>query len=151
MILLVLAAVGTTQGQQIVEETSSWFPPDALEWSNQVTAGDLDGDGDLDLVFANGGNFSSAGLDQKVRIYINAVEAFRFRDLTDERTGGHAGIYRGAELGDCDDDGDLDILLAQDFDRLPGLSDQRRRRLLHQRGRHPPARDPVEQLARPVR
>jgi len=111
----------SVSAQQFIDVTSSRFPvPNLAEWTNQVTIGDLDGDGDLDILFANGGNFSSAGPDLKMRVLINDG-AGRFTDQTDARTGGHAGIHRGVELGDCDRDGDLDILLAQDFDRLPGL------------------------------
>jgi hypothetical protein len=107
--------------QQFRNATTSLFPaPPPLEWTNQLTIGDLDGDGDLDIVWANGGNFSSPGAPQVARVYINNGSGF-FSDETAARTGNHAGLYRGVELGDCDRDGDLDVILAQDFNRLPQL------------------------------
>jgi hypothetical protein len=115
----VIPAVGG--GLQFTDQTSSRFPsPGPTEYTNQATIGDLDGDGDLDIVFANGGNFSSPGTPQKARVYINNGSGF-FSDQTDARTGGYSGLHRGVELGDCDQDGDLDILLVQDFNNLPGL------------------------------
>ncbi len=119
-LIVAIAAGGAALGQQFVESTATWFPdPNPAEWTNQLTVGDLDGDGDLDLVFANGGNFSTPGPALKARVFINVGGSFE--DQTDLRTGGHAGLYRGVELGDCDRDGDLDIVLAQDFDTRPNL------------------------------
>jgi len=108
-------------GPQFVDETASRFPsPGLLEYSNQLTIGDIDGDGDLDLIFANGGNFSSAGTPQKLRVFINNGAGV-FTDETDARTGGLTFLARGVELGDIERDGDLDIIIAQDFNRQPTL------------------------------
>jgi hypothetical protein len=110
-------------GIQFVDETVSRFPSPLLnEYTNQLTVGDLDGDGDLDLVFANGGNFTTAGTPQKLRVFINTgLNTGVFADETDARTGGLTFLARGAELGDIERDGDLDIIVAQDFNRQPTL------------------------------
>lgn len=121
MTSIMLLAGMVASSYQFVDETTTRFPqPGLLEYTNQVTVGDLDGDGDLDLVFANGGNFSSAGIPQKLRVFINNGAGV-FTDETDARTGGLTFIARGAELGDVDRDGDLDIIIAQDFNRQPTL------------------------------
>ncbi|MDH3402887.1 MAG: VCBS repeat-containing protein [Acidobacteriota bacterium] len=107
-------------GQQFVDETATRFPtPAATDYSNQATVGDLDGDGDLDLVFANGGNFASPGSPQVQRVYVNDGTGV-FTDESAARLGFSA-LARGAELGDVDGDGDLDLVFAQDFDRQPAL------------------------------
>jgi hypothetical protein len=107
--------------QQFTLETDTRFPqPNPTEYTNQVTAGDLDNDGDLDLVFANGPGFGGAGTPEMARIYINDGNGF-FTDETVDRTGGHSGLFRGVELGDVENDGDLDIVLAQDFANVPNL------------------------------
>ena len=110
---------------QFVDETATRFPgglAGVLEYTNQLTVGDLDGDGDLDLVFANGGGFSTASAPLKLRVWINTgVNSGVFADETDARTGGLTFIARGCELGDVERDGDLDIIIAQDFNRQPTL------------------------------
>jgi hypothetical protein len=106
-------------GQQFVEATATRFPsPNPSEYTNQLTIGDLDNDGDLDIIFANGGDYDQAGTPQRQRIYINDGGG-TFTDETNRLN--FAGLCRGVELGDIDNDGDLDVILAQDFDRLPGL------------------------------
>lgn len=111
----------TAAAQQFVEESTQRFPqPDPLEWTNQVSLADINGDGAIDVIFANGGNFSSPGTPQKVRILINDGSGF-FTDETDARTGGLAGRFRGVEFGDMDNDGDLDMILAADFNARPKL------------------------------
>jgi hypothetical protein len=116
--LLVMAAVAA--GQQFQEQTTSRFPsPNPTEWSNQLTVGDLDGDGDLDIIFANGGDFSIPGAPQVQRVYINDGGGV-FTDESAARLN-LLGLCRGVELGDIDNDGDLDVIFAQDFERQPLL------------------------------
>ena len=109
-----------THAQQFIEESASRFPSlDPPEYTNQLTIGDIDADGDLDLIFANGGNFGSPGPPQIQRVYINNGSGV-FTDESAARLG-FSGLCRGVELGDIDDDGDLDLIFAQDFNRLPHL------------------------------
>ncbi len=109
------------QAQQFVEQSTTRFPqPDPSEYTNQLTIGDIDNDGDLDIIFANGGNFSSAGVNQRVRIMINNGVGV-FTEESAARIGSHTGLYRGVELGDIEGDGDLDMILASDFNRQPRL------------------------------
>jgi len=115
------AALTTVAGaQSFNEETSARFPASApSEWTNQMSFGDIDNDGDLDIIFANGGNFSSPGPNLFQRVYINNGEV-RFVDESAQRLN-FAGLCRGVEMGDIDNDGDLDLIFAQDFNRLPQL------------------------------
>jgi hypothetical protein len=114
-------ATAPALAQQIAEETATRFPnPNPTEFTNQATFGDIDGDNDLDIIFANGGNFASAGPPQPVRVYINDGSGF-FTDESAARTGGQMGLHRGVELGDCDNDGDLDMILVQDFQNSANL------------------------------
>jgi len=117
---LVLALAGSAGAQQFMQETTTRFPaPNPADYTNYIAVGDIDADGDLDLIFANGGNFSTPGSNQAVRIFINSGIGV-FTDESATRIN-HSGLYRSAALGDIDLDGDDDLLLAADFNRQPKL------------------------------
>ena len=111
----VAAALPAAAQIQFVDETSTRFPVQA-EYTNYIAVGDIDADGDLDICFANGQGYSSLGTLLKPRIYINNGSGV-FADQTDTRVAGITGCFRSAEFGDVDGDGDLDLLLAQDYAR----------------------------------
>jgi DNA/RNA endonuclease YhcR with UshA esterase domain len=119
-IIFVLSWSIQAPAQMFQDQTSTLFPtPAATDFSNQLTIGDIDGDNDLDIIFANGGNFFNAGNDQPTRIYRNNGTG-TFTDVSQTQLGFN-GLVRGVELGDIDGDGDLDMILVQDFDRQPHL------------------------------
>ena len=104
------------QGQiQFVDGTAARFPVQA-EYTNQIAVADIDADGDLDMCFANGQGYSALGVLLKPRIYINNGAGV-FSDQTDTRVAGITGCFRSAEFGDVDGDGDVDLLLGQDYSR----------------------------------
>ncbi len=115
-VLLSLTTAGVASAQiQFVDQTSTRFPVQA-EYTNQIGVADIDGDGDLDLCFANGQGYGSLGTLLKPRIYVNNGAGV-FSDQTDARVAGITGCFRSAEFGDVDRDGDLDLLLGQDYGR----------------------------------
>jgi len=116
--LSILVACGAAQAayaQQFVQQTSSRFPTQS-EYTNQLSFCDVDGDGDLDIAWANGQGYSSLGALLKPRLFINDGSG-RFTDATDTNVAGITGCFRGVEFGDVDRDGDWDMLLAQDYAR----------------------------------
>jgi hypothetical protein len=119
IVLITLFTLGapSVSAQQWVNETATRFPASTGEYSNYLDIGDIDNDGDLDIVWANGGNYNTLGPAQLERIFINNGSGV----FTDESVarGAASGNARGVELGDLDNDGDLDIVYAQDFNKQP--------------------------------
>ena len=118
--ILAAAAIAPFAGaQQFVQQTSTRFPTQN-EYSNQCSAVDIDNDGDLDLVWANGQGYSTQGTQLQMRVYVNNGAGV-FADESSTRASGVVGWYRGVEAGDVDRDGDMDLILANDFNKRPQL------------------------------
>ena len=95
-------ASAQADGLQFVEETSTHFPqPNPTEYTNQLTIGDIDGDGDFDLdvkTASTGSNNSR--LDRNDGISV-------FSLVTDIPSDSTCYAY---DFGDINGDGDLDLL-----------------------------------------
>ncbi|MEZ4323003.1 MAG: VCBS repeat-containing protein [Myxococcota bacterium] len=70
------------------------------EWSNKVVLDDVDGDGDLDVVLANGGDYNSPGTPEPNRVFLNDGGAF-----TELALPGGPDLSRSVKVGDVDGDG----------------------------------------------
>ncbi len=87
-----------------VDVTADRLPPDQ-DASTSVAIGDVDGDGDLDLLFGNG-QFPAG---QRNRLYINDGNGF-FTDRSAARLPAFQDATRAVVVGDVDGDGDLDVI-----------------------------------------
>ena len=81
----------------------------AAEWTNKVELADIDGDGDLDIVFANGGAYSTSGDSEVNRVFLNDGNA----GFT-EQPGflGTPDQSRAIKVRDVDGDGIVDVFVA---------------------------------------
>ncbi len=77
-------------------------------WTNHLRVDDLDGDGDLDVIFTNYEGFFQRGSPQPLAVYTNDGTG-TFTDVSALAVGGHIGRIRQVALGDIDADGDLDL------------------------------------------
>ena len=82
----------------------------APEETREADFGDVDGDGDLDLLFANVAAFVD-GADPRNRLLLNDGQG-RFVDETDPRLPRDDASSFDGDFRDVDGDGDLDILTA---------------------------------------
>ncbi|MCA8967783.1 MAG: VCBS repeat-containing protein, partial [Planctomycetes bacterium] len=92
--------------------------PDALDpqacngqgcWTNHLRVTDIDGDGDLDILLANYGDFFQGNDNpQPLVVYVNDGNA-GFSNNSAEAVGNYAGNLRQIAVGDVDGDGSPDI------------------------------------------
>jgi len=78
---------------------------------------DLDHDGRLDLILSSGDYPDAAPYDNRLRIFHQEPDG-SFKDVTGESGIDHVGSGQ-ISLADVDVDGDMDILVAQSYNRMP--------------------------------
>jgi hypothetical protein len=81
------------------------------EWSNKVELADVDGDGLVDILFANGGNYSSAGAPELNRVFKNNGHGKPFDEITQSVFGDSADLARVIKVRDVSGDGVVDIVV----------------------------------------
>jgi hypothetical protein len=85
------------------------------EWTNKVELADIDGDGRIDLLFANGGNYSSPGTPEPNRVFVNRGAGNRFVERTTQVFGNTPDLARVIKARDVNGDGLTDILVGTTF------------------------------------
>ncbi len=102
--------------QQFVAQTNLF--PGTARWSEGVECADIDNDGDLDVFFAEGDGFSTAGAARQNRLYVNQLVPSGTLSFTDEsvaRLGANSSNAKAAVTADVNGDGWVDVLYVNAF------------------------------------
>lgn len=98
--------------------------PGTVRWTEGVEAADADNDGDLDLFFADGDGFSSAGTKRQNVLVINKLietAVFSFADESVARLGAHVSNAKGVTTADITGDGYIEALYTNAFNTDPAF------------------------------
>ena len=82
-------------------------------WSNKVELADVDGDGLVDILVANGGGYATAGTAEPSRVWKNLgtwSTGSACTEISAQALGGSTGLSRVIKAADIDGDGDLDLI-----------------------------------------
>ena len=126
---------------RLLPDWSGRFPPFAFLQTNAGAAGDVDGDGDADLLIAGDSNYSA------FRLLLNDGRGF-FRDAPAGRFSYAASYTVAVEFTDIDADGDLDVLAIHTRQPSALFVNDGRGAFANVSASHLPARtDPVARVA----
>lgn len=84
------------------------------DWTNKAEVADLDLDGDLDLLFANGGDYESPGRPVSSRVFLNSGDG-TFVDETHRVFGRTRALARAIQVADFNGDGLPDIVVGTTY------------------------------------
>lgn len=111
----------TKSTQEEIEESHIWqdqtniYLPETAEWTNRVEVADVNQDGLVDLIFANGGNYSEPGNPEPSRVFINQGPDKEFKEATSQVFSDLEFLSRVIKTADLNQDGYLDILVGTTY------------------------------------
>ena len=88
---------------------------DTKYWTNKVEIADLNEDGRPDLLFANGGDYSSPGRPEPNQVFFNGGPGARFVEATEQVLGSTPDLARVIKARDLNNDGHPDIVVGTTY------------------------------------
>jgi hypothetical protein len=91
------------------------------DWTNKVDLADLNGDGMVDILFANGGNYREPGDPVFSTVFLNQGPGKPFQDATAAIFGDEPMLCRVIKTADVNADGNIDIFFGATFHTVSRL------------------------------
>jgi hypothetical protein len=110
----VSTAIGQTTGPLWFDVTAEALPPTGY-WTNKVEIADLNGDGRPDLLFANGGDYSTPGTPEPNQVFFNVGPGFKFTEMTSRVLGDTPDLARVIKARDLNGDGLVDVIVGTTY------------------------------------
>jgi FG-GAP-like repeat len=90
------------------------------EWTNKVELADIDGDGRVDILFANGGDYETPGKLVMSRAFRNQGPGKPFVDVSEAVFGAEGRLARVIKVCELSGDGQPDIIVGTTFQTQSG-------------------------------
>ncbi|WP_296699626.1 VCBS repeat-containing protein [Algoriphagus sp.] len=97
------------------EDQTEIYLPKTGEWTNRVEVADLNKDGLVDLIFANGGDYSEPGVLESSRIFLNQGADTPFKEITERVFKENKFYARVIKAKDLNKDGFMDLVVGNTF------------------------------------
>ncbi len=97
------------------EDATSATIGSTAEWTNKVELADVDGDGRVDLLFANGAGYSTPGSAQQNRVFLNVANDQPFVEASEDVFGNVDDFTRVIKVRDLDGDDNVGIVVGNTF------------------------------------
>jgi hypothetical protein len=84
-------------------------------WTNKVELADINGDGLVDLLFANGGDYDGPGKPEFSQVFLNQAPELIFKEVSQDVFGPDCPWVRVIKVRDVNNDGEADIMVGATY------------------------------------
>jgi hypothetical protein len=118
IVALALAATAVSQNdplRELWEDATDATIGTTGEWTNKVELADINGDGLVDILFANGGDYETPGTPEPSRVFLNQGPGQMFKEVTESVFGPGGMLARVIKVQDVNNDGQADIMVGTTY------------------------------------